>query len=433
MTTMTFDPIATEALRRMEETSDHIFLTGKAGTGKSTLLEHFRETTKKNIAVVAPTGVAALNVRGQTVHSFFAFTPGITVTTVKPYYGKRKKMFEELQTLIIDEISMVRADLLDCVDKFLRINRNNETPFGGVQIIFIGDLYQLPPVITDGEEKIFSDHYTSGYFFASHAFQSIENTIAYIELEKAYRQTDAGFLEILDAVRIAETTTSHIAALNKQHDPLFKENGNDFYIHLKTTNAAAEAWNRMKLDGLKTQLHMFKGIVEGDFKERNLPTNEELVLKEGAQVMLLNNDKAKRWVNGDIGKITRIEKSPENGDAISVTLLDSREITVSQYTWEIIQFYYDEFAGRIESRVVASFTQLPMRLAWAVTIHKSQGKTFDRVVIDFGHGTFADGQAYVALSRCRTLEGIVLAVPLQQKHIFINGKVKEFMARFGKD
>ncbi len=430
---MTFDPIATEALRCMEETNQHIFLTGKAGTGKSTLLEHFRATTKKNVAVVAPTGVAALNVRGQTIHSFCAFTPQITVSTVQPYRGKRRKMFEELQTLIIDEISMVRADLLDCVDTFLRLTRGNALPFGGVQIIFIGDLYQLPPVVNGDEEKLFSTYYKSGYFFASQVFQNIEGEIKYIELQKAYRQTDMEFLEMLDAIRIAEATDNHIAALNKRHNPAFKENESDLYIYLKTTNAAAEAWNRMKLEKLKTQLHTFKGTIMGDFKERNLPTSEELTLKEGAQVMLLSNDSAKRWVNGDIGKISRIDTSHEGGPIISVVLLNGMEVPVMRHTWDMVQFYYNEDAGRIDSQVVASFTQLPMKLAWAVTIHKSQGKTFDRVVIDFGRGTFAEGQAYVALSRCRTLEGIVLTVPLQQRHIFVSDTVKEFMARFEKD
>jgi ATP-dependent exoDNAse (exonuclease V) alpha subunit len=429
-TTIEFDPIAKEALRLMEDTTEHIFLTGRAGTGKSTLLEYFRETTKKKIAVVAPTGVAALNVHGQTIHSFFGFGIDITESTIKRVSGRKKMLFQKLETLVIDEISMVRADLLDCIDKSLRLNGPKpKSPFGGVQIIFIGDLYQLPPIVPGDEEELFSGHYESPYFFAAKAFHAIESRMRYIELIRAYRQKDEDFLEVLDAIRMSRATDAHIALVNTRCDPAFNDERGDFYINLKTTNAAADAWNRAKLAKLSAKPCIFKGVATGEFRERNLPTSETLVIKEGAQVMLLNNDQQDRWVNGDVGKIEAIRQS-NDGTIISVRLLTGAVVPVAEHTWDMIKFFYDKETQRIESQTVGTFTQYPIRLAWAVTIHKAQGKTFDRVVIDFGRGTFAHGQAYVALSRCTTLNGLVLKTPLEQKHIFIDEQIETFMERF---
>jgi len=433
-TMLTFDPIATEALRLMEETKENIFLTGRAGTGKSTLLEHFRKTTQKKVAVVAPTGVAALNVNGQTIHSFFGFGPDITESTVKRAFAKKRVLLQKLETLIIDEISMVRADLLDCVDKSLRLNGpKSDAPFGGVQVIFIGDLYQLPPVVPDSEEELFSTYYRSPYFFGAKAFRAIEGEIRYVELTKVYRQKDVDFLEVLDAIRMAVTTDGHINTINQRHDPTFTDEGKDFYVILKTTNAAAEEWNRLKLAKLSAKPHTFKGVITGDFRERNLPTSEVLAVKEGAQIMLLNNDEQHRWVNGDVGKIESIRVAEDGSAIISVKLLSGNVVPVAQYTWDMIKFSYSQYTERIESQVVGTFTQYPLRLAWAVTIHKAQGKTFDRVVIDFGRGTFAHGQAYVALSRCTTLEGLILKTPLKHEHIFIDEQIEKFMARFSNE
>lgn len=429
-TTIEFDPIAQEALRLMEDTTEHIFLTGRAGTGKSTLLEHFRETTAKKIAVVAPTGVAALNVHGQTIHSFFSFSIDITESTVKRASGRKKMLFQKLQTLVIDEISMVRADLLDCIDISLRLNGPKpEMPFGGVQVIFIGDLYQLPPVVQSDEEELFSNHYKSPYFFDAKVFHAIESRMRYIELTKAYRQKDKDFLEVLDAIRMSRMTDAHMALINKRCDPAFNDESNDFCINLKTTNAAADAWNRGKLAKLTTKQHTFTGVVTGDFRERNLPTSETLVVKEGAQVMLLNNDQQNRWVNGDVGIVESVRES-HDGTIISVRLRNGTVVPVTEHTWDMIRFFYDAETQQIESQTVGTFTQYPIRLAWAVTIHKAQGKTFDRVVIDFGRGTFAHGQAYVALSRCTTLDGLVLKMPLKHEHIFIDEQIETFMERF---
>ena len=420
---------AKEALDLMENTEASVFLTGRAGTGKSTLLRYFREHTKKRVVVLAPTGVAAVNVNGQTLHSFFGFKPGTTLESVKKRFDKKAAIFKKLQTIVIDEVSMVRADMLDCIDKFLRLNGPFQSaPFGGVQMIFIGDLYQLPPVVS-AEERGWLSHYASPYFFDAPAFRELDPH--YIELTQIYRQQDPEFIEVLNAVRVAQLSDRHLEIINQRvQEEIFDDELP--YVYLTTRVDMADSVNAAKLAALHGKQVVLSGYVGGAFKESMLPTAMELVLKEAAQVMLLNNDQQGRWVNGDIGIVQAFQKGDDGTTIVRVKLENGDEVEVTPFTWEKIKFDYNTKEEKIESEVDGSFTQYPLRLAWAVTIHKGQGKTFDRVVVDFGRGTFAHGQAYVALSRCRTLGGLILKSPLQSRHVFIDDRVVEFMKKFGE-
>lgn len=411
-------------LATLEETNQNIFLTGRAGTGKSTLLNYFRATTKKNIAVVAPTGVAAINVNGETIHHFFKFGIGQTVDQIRKTSTERQKFFKALDMLVIDEISMVRADLFDCVDRFLRINgKNQNLPFGGVQMLVIGDLYQLPPVVRPEERGLFEGlFYESPFFFDAKAFHGAG--FETVELTHVYRQSDQDFIDILDAIRVAKATNLHLERVNLTVGA--QQAGADFQVSLVPRNASADRINAEHLSRLPGEAVTFKGQASGEFRDKDFPTAQELQLKVGAQVMLLNNEQRGRWVNGDLAKVTGIEK-----DSVRVTFEDGSFDDVSRYTWEKVHFVFNEETEKIEPTSGGSFTQLPMKLAWAVTIHKGQGKTYDRVVIDFGSGMFAPGQAYVALSRCRSLEGLSLTAPIQQRHIFTDPRIDEFMA--GRD
>jgi ATP-dependent exoDNAse (exonuclease V) alpha subunit len=419
-----------KALDLMESGRKNVFVTGKAGTGKSTLLEYFRSVTRKKVAVLAPTGVAALNVDGQTIHSFFRFRTDITPEKVKKYKGPGRELYMAVETIIIDEISMVRADLLDCVDRFMRLNgKFAGQPFGGAQMIFIGDLYQLPPVVTGKEKEAFRVHYGSQYFFDSKAFHGIE--MEFIELEKVYRQSDARFIGLLNSIRNNSAGVKELAQINSRVDPWFKPAASEFYISLTTTNAMAAEINDAELSKLRFKLCRYAGEIEGDFGTNHLPTEIDLKLKAGAQIMMVNNDSRGRWVNGTVGRIERIVKNEdEESDVIIVELRDKRKVEVVPYTWKIHRMYYDKEKGALGSEAVGSFTQYPLRLAWAVTIHKSQGKTFDRVIIDIGKGTFSHGQVYVALSRCTSLGGMVLRKPLEKKHIFMDWKVVRFLTKY---
>jgi ATP-dependent DNA helicase PIF1 len=429
------------AFRTMEDTDRNAFITGRAGTGKSTLLRYFRDRTKKNCVVLAPTGVAAVNVKGQTIHSFFHFRPDVTPETVGKIRLRDKDIYKKLEVIIIDEISMVRADLLDCVDTFLRKHgRKKAQPFGGIQMVFFGDLYQLPPVVTSKEKALFTDYYKSPYFFSARVFdedlfsamnvQGSHFEMEFIELEKVYRQRDKRFLDILNSIRNYTVTDEDIKEINRRHKPDFAENPGDFYISLTTTNAIAEKININRLSGLKEKEHNYQGNIKGDFEARNLPTALNLLLKKGSQVMLLNNDSQGRWINGTIGRIEDIDEGGDEPDVLWVELPDGEVVDVFPYQWEMFEFSYDKKASKILSETVGSFTQYPLRLSWAVTIHKCQGMTFEKAIIDIGRGTFSHGQLYVALSRCTTINGLVLKRPVQKRHVLLDRRVVSFITRY---
>lgn len=417
------------ALGIMENTDRCIFVTGRAGTGKSTLLSYFRQNTRKKIVVLAPTGVAALNVKGQTVHSFFRFKPNITLKLVRALrsHDDENSIYHNLDAIVIDEISMVRADLLDCVDKFLRLNGPSAgKPFGGIQMIFVGDLYQLPPVVAGDEKAIFNSFYQTPYFYGSKVFDSFE--MEFVELEKIYRQHDEGFINLLNGIRNRSITDEGLALLNKRYMPEFEPSLSDFYVHLTTTNLLAEQVNSRQLAKLRSKLYTFEGNIEGNFGAEYLPTAVNLQVKAGAQIMMLNNDAEGRWVNGSIGKITRIVQKKDADDVIVAELTDGEEVEITPFVWQIYKFFVEK--GQLQSEVVGTFRQYPLMLAWAVTIHKSQGKTFDRVIIDIGRGTFAHGQTYVALSRCTTLDGIILKKPILKNHILTDYRVMDFLTKY---
>lgn len=416
------------ALDIMEDSGRSIFITGRAGTGKSTLLNYFRNVTKNKVAVLAPTGVAALNVKGQTIHSFFKFKPGITPDRVKKLRSDdSESIYRNLDAIVIDEVSMVRADLLDCVDRFLRLNGpKSNKPFGGIQMAFIGDLYQLPPVVTSNEKEVFQSLYDTPYFYGARVFDSFD--MEFVELEKIYRQHDEQFITLLNAIRNNSITEEGLYLLNQRYQPEFEPLKDEFYVYMTTTNKLAAEINEKRLSGLKGKLYTFAGSLEGDFGREELPTAIELQLKVGAQVMMLNNDIEGRWVNGSIGKIIGITHSKQDGDIIVAELTEGDVVDITPFTWEIYRLFVEE--GGLQSEVIGTFTQYPLMLAWAVTIHKGQGKTFDKVIIDIGKGTFAHGQMYVALSRCTTLGGIVLKKPVLKKHIWTNYKVMDFLTKY---
>ena len=432
MSGTTIDSSLQVILEELERATKHIFLTGNAGTGKSTLLEAFRKKTKKNTVLLAPTGVAALNIHGQTIHSFFGFRPDVTVEKVSRFYRKKDKkgLFKKLDMLIIDEISMVRADLLDCIDVMLRLHgKDSNQPFGGVQMVFIGDLFQLPPVVKRDEAHIFSNHYSSPYFFSARVFEDLE--FEYIELEKIFRQSDTVFIEVLQAIRMNTVTDADVERLNARYDPQFETPSNSFFIHLTTTNKKAALINDHHLNRLFSERYVYQGEASGKFDGRTSPTSEKLEVKVGAQIMMVANDRDGRWVNGSLGKVTGVKGGTAGEDDILLVELDSGELVeVSPYTWEMFKVDYNPALDRLQTEVTGSFRQYPLTLAWAITIHKSQGKTFDHVIIDFDRGTFAHGQAYVALSRARTLEGIVLTTPFEKRFIISDETVRSFLSTF---
>jgi len=408
----------------IENTHENIFITGKAGTGKSTLLRYFTKHTQKRPTLLAYTGAASVNIGGQTIHSFFGFKPGITVDRIYRF-DEENMLYKNLKMIIIDEISMVRADLLDCMDKFLRLNGpTSKLPFGGVQMVFIGDLYQLSPIVRESERELFKTVYRSPFFFDSKVFHKAQ--VRNFLLRKVYRQSDTSFIETLDAIRLARADDGHLEEINKRCSEI-NDQEHGLHVHLVTTNPMARNINGRKLNQLKSPTHSFKGTFEGEFNRNNLPTDEELHFKEGALVMLLNNDSNKRWVNGDIAIIDEIKE--ENGFKQIFVKLDHRSVQdeVYQYTWEEIRYFYNPEKKSIDSESIGTYIQYPLKLAWAVTIHKGQGKTFDKAIVDFGRRTFAHGQAYVALSRCRGIEGLVMKTPLEYRHIIVDQRVNEFM------
>ncbi len=420
-----------DALSRMNQSSRSLFITGNAGTGKSTLLTHFQKTTKKKAVVLAPTGVSALNVKGQTIHSFFGFPPSIT-----PEKARREKpskaqleIMKHLDVIVIDEVSMVRADLMDCIDEALRAFLNIDEAFAGVQMVFIGDLHQLPPVVAGDEERErFRTEYSSPYFFDAKVFQS--TGFDTLELEKIYRQKEMEFVNFLNKVRRNTLSTEDFLNLNKRvlPDPEAFHKTDHSYITLTSTNKAADEINALRLKRLSSKGQVFEAEYSGEFETRNHPTLSQLKLKKGAQVMMLNNDMTGRWVNGSIGKITKIEFDEEICEEILHIQLEGSEkkVKVEPYTWELHKYFWDAENNEMEMDTIGTFRQYPLRLAWAVTIHKSQGKTFDKVVVDIGNGAFAHGQVYVALSRCQSIGGLLLQRPIESRHIWSNRRVDMF-------
>ena len=411
----------------VEHTGRSIFLTGKAGTGKTTFLKTVVEQSKKRTIVVAPTGVAAINAGGMTIHSFFQlpFTPYVPNARIQSKFdfGKEKRrIIASLDLLIIDEISMVRSDLLDAIDSVLRRYRDHYKPFGGVQLLMIGDLQQLTPVVTPEDESLLKPYYDTPYFFGSKALQQIEYVTILLSL--VFRQEDAAFLDVLNHIREAHPTTNDIATLNQRCQPTFIPKQGEGYIRLTTHNYLADNYNENELKKLPGQSYTFQAQIEGNFPEYSYPTSEVLTLKEGAQVMFVKNDPTgeHRYFNGRIGEIVEISES-------RVCVLcagDSEGIEVEPLEWENAQYQLNPETRVIESKVQGTFRQLPLRLAWAITIHKSQGLTFERAIID-ANLSFAPGQVYVALSRCKTLEGMVLSAPIEARAIIADKRVEDYI------
>ena len=410
----------------VEKTDSNIFLTGKAGTGKTTFLKDVKKYTKKNHIVLAPTGVAAVNAGAMTIHSFFQFGFGPYVKGISEPEGnymmrrEKRELIKSLELIIIDEISMVRADVLDHInDELQRIRRNSE-PFGGVQLLMIGDLQQLPPITPDNELEILKPHYDSMYFFDS---KSLRNSDYYcIELKSVYRQTDQRFIDILNRVRTGDVTHSDLDELNSHHVADFRPAQGDNYIQLVTHNRMADAINQREMAALSADTFMFDAKVTGTFPEDAFPTSRQLEIKKGAQVMFVKNDPDKRFINGMLGEVEEV-----SDDNIRVRLSGKDNIVkVEPTAWENIRYHMNEETHQIESTKIGSFMQYPIKPAWAITIHKSQGLTFDKAVID-AHEAFSPGQAYVALSRCRSLDGMVLSEKLTQRAIITDSIVDEYM------
>ena len=402
---------------RIEHTREHLFITGRAGTGKSTILNHLSWNTSKIIAVCAPTGVAALNVGGQTIHSLLRLPTGIIADHDLDQPSELKKMLAAIDTLVIDEISMVSADLMDAIDRALRQARGKKhDPFGGAQIIMFGDPYQLPPVPPRDphERAFFADTYRSLWFFDARVWSQVPLTV--VELTEVHRQRDDRFKQILGAVRFGEVTADMAEELNSAGARTPPED----VLTLATTNATVNRINQQRLAGIGGSSLRAVADITGEFRENMYPADEVLELKPGAQVMFLRNDSDGRWVNGTIGTVSRIK------DTVWVEVGDE-EFEVEPTVWERYRYRYDSDTKKLEKEVVAEFEQFPLRLAWAVTIHKSQGHTYDAATVDLGPRAFSAGQTYVALSRVRTLDGLFLQRPLQPRDVIVDPNVTRFM------
>ena len=411
----------------VEKTGKSVFLTGKAGTGKTTFLREVVESSSKRVVVVAPTGIAAINAGGVTIHSFFQlplhpYIPGVKVESKFAFSKEKRSIIRTIDVLVIDEISMVRSDLLDAVDSVLRRFRDRNKPFGGVQLLMIGDLQQLTPVVTDEEAELLSHYYSTPYFFGSHALAKVDYVT--IELKHVYRQHDEGFISILNSVRSGRPSQSVIDALNQRWLPSFSPDPEEGYIRLTTHNATANSYNEQQLEQIDEPCHRFDAEISGNFPEYSYPTDLQLELKKGAQVMFVKNDPSadRKYYNGKIGHIVEIID-----DIILVQCPgDDEPVAVEQLEWENAKYIINEQTQEMETEVQGTFRQYPLRLAWAITIHKSQGLTFEKAIIDAA-SSFASGQVYVALSRCRTLEGMVLATPLRQSAVMTDLRVEDYI------
>jgi len=428
-----FSEDAQRIIELVKKSRKNLFITGKAGTGKSTLLHHISEIDP-DIVVLAPTGIAAINVNGETIHSFFKLKPGYELDEAKHVRISNKMIsdYEDLKTVIIDEISMVRADILDAIDIFLQRVKKNNSPFGGVRMIFFGDLFQLPPVLRNEDKEQFYQTYKSPYFFSAQVFIQHDLFVDPFQLEQCelnhiYRQKDPVFTDILNSIRNNKATATQLNLLNKQVGS-GSQNSEDFQIKLVSTNALANKFNSERLEKLNHKEHRFDAHARGNVE--NLRPNEKNVfLKKEAQVMFINNDPQKRWVNGTIGKILSFGEKldPESEELykyVEVELENGKTIEVAPFTWEISKYVFK--SGKFQREQIGTFTQIPLKLAWAITIHKSQGKTFNKVEINLGRGSFAHGQTYVALSRCTSLENITLAAPIRQSDIILDEEVLRF-------
>jgi Flp pilus assembly protein TadD len=427
-----------EALQLVQYTRHSVFLTGKAGTGKSTFLKYVCQHTKKKHIVLAPTGIAAINAGGSTLHSFFKL-PFYPLLPDDPRYSLRdgkiheflkytkehRKLLMEVELIIIDEISMVRADIIDFIDRVLRIySHNMREPFGGKQMLMVGDVYQLEPVVKADEREILNRFYPSPFFFSARVFHEMQ--LVAICLNKVYRQTDPVFINVLDHIRDNTVSDAQLQLLNTRVGATASPAETDLYITLATRRDTVDFINQHKLAELPGEAAVMKGSLKGEFPENSLPTQTELELKPGAQVIFIKNDQEHRWVNGTLGTIAGIDEN----DTLYIVTEDGREVDVERATWHNIRYRYNEEEKKIEEEELGTFTQFPVRLAWAITIHKSQGLTFSRVKIDLTGGAFTGGQTYVALSRCTSLEGICLEKQVQRSDVFVRKDIVDFSTRF---
>ncbi len=413
----------TAIFKLLDNTKQHYFITGKAGTGKSLLLRYFVRTTKKHVVVLAPTGIAAMNVKGQTIHSLFRFGLGVIETNKLRLREETRKILEITDVLLIDEISMVRADIIDGIDMLCQKARKNNIPFGGIQLIAFGDLYQLPPVIGDRSiAAFFEKNYRGSYFFNAHVMEDTKLQVN--ELKTVFRQKDANFKVILDAMR---TNTLNNAQLARLHERVFvSENLPKTGVPILTPyTVAAEKINQERLMQLSTKSKRYYATVSGHLTANAFPTTSELILKPGAQVMFIKNDARKRWANGTIATVASLGKN-------TVFVQKNSEILeVKRETWEKLEYVYDEEKEQLSQTISGSFTQFPLKLAWAMTVHKSQGTTFQRVALDLSAGLFAHGQAYVAFSRCKSLNGLYLLGELNKSDIIVDPQILSYMDHGG--